>query len=163
MSIDDAFRAHLDDDSPASLARLHDAIRGEPTFDAQTPWFGRATRLLEQERHDEAIRLVNQQMPGAFLCPDAHQMLSHAYEQIRDRDRSRLEAYHARAAIDVILGSGAGTPERPWQVLRVVDEYAVLRHEGVEPTEQRLVQSGGREYDVHGCADGTERWFELVW
>lgn len=162
MTVDDAFRAHLDERSAGSLERLQEAIRREPTFNSQTPWHARANDLLTQGRHDDVIRLINQQMPGAFLCPDAHRMLSHAYEQIRDRERSRYEAYHADAAIDVILGSGDGTRERPWQVQRVVDEYAVLRHARIEPAGQRLIQSERREFDVHDCTDGTERWFELV-
>ncbi|NLE97743.1 MAG: DUF4919 domain-containing protein [Propionibacterium sp.] len=160
--VNEALRAHLDRDTPESLALLQGTIRSEPTFDASCPWHERATFLLQSDRHDEVIRLINAYMPGAFLSPDAHLMLSHAHEQIRDVDRSRLEAYRATTALRVVVDSGSGTRERPWQVLRVIDEYATLRHLRVVPAAQRLVIDGGREFDVHACEDGVERWFELV-
>lgn len=159
--VEDSLREHLDEGSPATLARLFDAIRQEPTFDAGTPWHQRANELLEQERHDEVIRLIEAAMPGAFLSPDAHLMLSYAYEQIHADDRSRLESFHARTALDVIERSGSGTRERPWKVLRVVDEYAVLRDLQLAPVGQRLVEADGREFDVHELSDGSQRWFEL--
>ena len=59
-----------------------------------------------------------------------------------------------------ILATGDGTRARPWTVLRVSDEYDVLRSLGRRPVSQELVGGAGRELDRIECTDGSEAWFD---
>ena len=162
-AIQAAFDQYLDAETPQALRRLHAAILDDPTFTRATPWWDHATRLLQQDRWDEAIRVVNRFMPGAFLAPDAHQMLSYCHSQIHAAEEGRLHAFYATTAIEAIGISGVGTEASPWQVLHVADEFAFMRHRGFQPQQQQTVElPGGRLLDAHVCSDGVERWFELV-
>jgi hypothetical protein len=58
------------------------------------------------------------------------------------------------------VASGDGTRARPWTVLRVSDEYDVLRSLGRRPASQELVGQAGRELDRIECVDGSEAWFD---
>jgi hypothetical protein len=158
-----AFDLHLDAESRSSLDRLHRRVLDDATFSRATPWYDHASRLLQEDRWDEAIRVIERFMPGAFLSPDAHLMLSYSYAQIGDSDRSRLHAFYATTAVDAIALSGTGTRSAPWQVLHVADEYAFLRARGITTESQAMITTpDGSTLDRHIGADGVERWFELV-
>ena len=51
--------------------------------------------------------------------------------------------------------------DRPWHVLRVSDQYDVLRAQGRASRTQRKVVHGGRSLDHHVCDDGSEAWFGI--
>ena len=69
----------------------------------------------------------------------------------------------ARLALDTLTCSGDGTQDAPYQVLRVSDEYDVLRYVQRTSVAQRVVVVDGQGYDVHQCSDGSEVWFKLLW
>lgn len=160
--VEQAFFGYTDSGSPAALRRLHDAIMSDSTFTRDTPWLPESRRLLEQDRWDEAIRVIRRFMPGAFMSPEAHQMLSFAYSQIHEAEQGRYEAFCASTAIEAISESGSGTQRSPWLVLHVADEYAFMASRSMQSLGQRVVSSTDGLMDVHQCADRTERWFALV-
>ncbi len=100
-------------------------------------------------------------MPGAFFSPMAHAVLASAYDGQGDAARARRERRMAQLAMSAILSSGDGSRERPWAVLRVSDEYDVLRAQERTSRSQRTVTRAGRELDHHVCDDGTEAWFDI--
>lgn len=153
---------HLDHRDAASLARLRHAIMSDVTFDVASPWFEPAAELAAQERHDELIRLLDAHMPGAFLSPDTHQLLAHALSAIGERTQAEQERFLAHVSLELILDSGDGSQTRPWQVLRVLDEYAVLRHRGFPVAAQRRDDDSARTLDVHRTSAGRELWFEVL-
>ncbi len=158
-----ALTDYLDAGTRSALRRLHGTILQEPSFTRATPWFDHATRLLRQDRWDEAIRVIERFLPGAFMSPDAHLMLSYAYQRIHLDELSRLEAFYAATSIDAIGVSGSGTRTSPWLVLHAADEYSFMRERGIRSEGYRTLQSDNAGFlDAHQCADGVERWFELV-
>lgn len=158
----EALEQYLSSGAHGALAAFHAAMLAQPDFSRATPWFDRAAQLSTQSRYDEVIRLVTAHMPGAFACSDAHLMLSLAFAGIGDENRATREAFYAQVTEQMVRDSGDGTEQRPWQVLHVADEYTLLRSEGVQPTNQRLVERDSRLFDMIACSDGTERWFEMV-
>ena len=46
-------------------------------------------------------------------------------------------------------------------MLRLSDEYDVLRAERRTSRQQTLVAADGRSLDRHLCDDGTEAWFDV--
>lgn len=162
MLIPDAYWAYLEDGSATALAAVHAQIKADPYFTEQAPWYPRAGDLLRQDRFDEVIDLLEELMPGVFLCPEAHSMLGYAYEHLDEHERSRAQYTFAGSALAAIQSSGRGTRTAPWRVLRIIDEYAQLRSRRIEPVSQRMTVAGGRRFDVHHGAGDAEYWFELV-
>lgn len=156
-----AFTAYVDAATPGNLQALQSAITSDPSFERGTPWLDRARELVQQDRHDEVIRLVMERMPGLLMCPPAHALLGHAYSRIGNRQESQRETAYATIAVEAIRQSGSGSESDPWQVLHVADEYHFLAELGLDPVSQRMIDDGGIR-DVITCSDGTERWFELV-
>ncbi|MCW4601656.1 DUF4919 domain-containing protein [Janibacter hoylei] len=100
-------------------------------------------------------------MPGAALNPLAHRLLAAAHEALGDDDAARREATLHTLSVSSVLATGDGTQERPWSVLRVADEYDVMRAKGVTPVVQATRTVDGRVVDVHEVVDGPDVWFVL--
>ena len=64
-------------------------------------------------------------------------------------------------ALESIRSTGDGTRAHPWSVLRVSDEYDVLRAAGRISREQTLLEADGRSLDRHVCDDDSEAWFDV--
>ena len=75
----------------------------------------------------------------------------------------RREATLHTLSVSSVLATGDGTQERPWSVLRVADEYDILRASSQRPTAQRQVSDERGQFDVHTLEDGGEVWFRLLW
>jgi hypothetical protein len=146
---------------PDDLHRLRLAVRRAPNYNADLDPVRVTAPLLEGGDFAEAVRVVRALMPGAFLSPSAHSALAKAYDGLGDATRARREARTARLALEAITSSGDGSQERPWPVLRVSDEYDVLREQGRASRTQRLVTFHGRRLDHHECSDGSEAWFDV--
>lgn len=146
---------------PGVLGRLHRVVRDHPTFRADFDPVARAQPLLDAGAFQQVVDELTGQMPGGFLSPGAHAALGAAYEGLGDHVRAARERRTARLAIAALTGSGDGTAERPWKVLRISDEYAVLRTRGRRSLRQDLVSVAGRPLDRHLCDDGSQVWFDL--
>lgn len=148
--------------SAESLRALHDAVRRAPGFDVGLELRRPAADLLRRDDHAGVARLVAGAMPGAFLSPAAHRLWSRSLAALDDPAGAAREDRLARLALAAILGSGDGTEERPWRVLRVSDEYDVLEARGLRSREQRVVERDARVLDAHRCAGEEQVWFELA-
>ena len=146
--------------SADDLARLRDAVRRSPGFDPGLDVVGAVSPLFARGAHAEVVDRVQDLMPGAFLSPAAHAALAAAHLALGDQARAQAERRAQALALDSIRSTGDGTRERPWSVLRIGDEYDVLRAERRVSREQTLVEAGGRSLDRHVCDDGSEAWFE---
>jgi hypothetical protein len=147
---------------PEALARLRRAVRRSPGYRADLDVLADAAPLLERGAHGEVVALVRGLMPGAFFSPSAHAVLGAAHEALGDDVRAARERRTSRLALASILESGDGSADRPWSVLRISDEYDVLRAQGRTSREQLLVTRAGRELDQHRCHDGSEAWFDIA-
>lgn len=105
-----------------------------------------------------ADTLINA-MPGLFLSPSAHALLGLALAQIGHTEDAERETTLAKAATAAILGTGDGTAEHPWSVLRISDQYDALRALGKSSARQTLMQVGEERLDRHECTDDTVVWF----
>lgn len=157
----DLVGAHLDDPTPASLDALRAAVRTAPGFDPDLRVRRQAERLLAAGHHDRAVQVVEASMPGSLFSPAAHSLLATAFERAGRRGDASRHARLARAALDSILGTGDGSRERPWSVLRISDEYDVVDSLGTRPTSQTLVRDETRTIDLLTCADGRELHFDV--
>ena len=148
---------------PAALARLRAAVRRSGNYRSDLDVRAQVNPLLARGAHAEVVDLVRGLMPGAFWSPAAHAALAAAFDGLGDTERAARERRTSVLALESVLATGDGTRERPWSVLRLSDEYDVLRARGRRSVRQELVTVHGRRADRHHCDDGTEAWFDLGW
>lgn len=160
-AIADLARVYAGTRSVADLMRLRDAVRSSPGFDAGLDVVGAVAPALARGAHEEAVAIVEGLMPGAFFSPSAHAALGAARAALGDHARARAERRTQVLALESIRSTGDGTREHPWSVLRVSDQYDVLRADRRTSREQTLTTSGGRSLDRHVCDDGSDVWFEV--
>jgi hypothetical protein len=147
--------------SAEDLATLRDAVRRTPGFDPGLDVVAAVAPALSRGDHAAAATAARRLMPGAFLSPSAHAALAAAHAGLGDDARSRAERRLQALALESIRSTGDGTRAHPWSVLRVSDEYDVLRAERRTPQWQTLVAVDGASLDRHVCDDGSEAWFDV--
>lgn len=153
--------SYLAERTPESLDRLRRAIRDDATFDTGLD-LAAASESLRTGRAADAARDVSARMPGAFFSPSAHALLAAAFGALGDDARHERESALAAEALVSLRSTGDGTELSPWVVLRVSDEYDLLRAAGRRSVGQRLVDVAGVPCDRHELDDGSTVWFRLV-
>lgn len=151
ITVGDLVGRYLDDPTPATLAEVRRAVRAHPTFDPGL--------VIDPDAGLDELRGL---MPGALLSPAAHAALARALAGAGHREQAARERALAETALASIVTTGDGTRERPWSVLRVSDEYDVLRALGRRPVDQSVHRDGPRTLDRHACDDGSEVWFDVT-
>lgn len=150
-TVGDLVGRYLADRSPAALAEVRRAVRGSGSFDP-------GLVVSEADGLEDLERL----MPGALLSPSAHAALAAALARAGRTDEAARERLLAEVALAGILATGDGSRARPWSVLRVSDEYDVLRSLRRRSIEQSVERDGRRHLDRHVCDDGSEAWFDVT-
>lgn len=155
----DLVTGYLESQDLEHLEPLRRAVTGSATFDPDLNLLPEVGPLMEEGRHEEVVRTVTAKMPGAALNPTAHMALAAAHEALGRAAEAERESTMARVAVSSVLLTGEGTQESPWSVLRVADEYDILRAKGISPRGQSSRWVEGRLVDRHETEDGAEVWF----
>lgn len=155
----DVVTDYLEHQDAEHLQRLRRTIVSSATFDPDLNLLAEAGPLLEAGRHQEVVDTITSKMPGAALNQTAHGLLSVALRALGDEQGAERERIMTKLSISSILSTGDGTQESPWSVLRVADEYDLMRARGIVPGDQSSRQVDGRMVDRHETEDGGEVWF----
>jgi hypothetical protein len=158
----DLLRAYAAAPGPATLEPLRRVAREAPGFRPDLTPARTLAPLLEQRDWTGALAAARALMPGALLSPAVHLVLAEVHEQLGDHRSAQREARLAQAAVDGILSTGDGTAEAPWSVVRLSDEYDVLRALGTQSHGQQLLTVAGRTIDRHDAGDGTTYDFDVT-
>lgn len=161
-TLGDLVERYLADPTPAALDGLRRVVRAAPTFDPGLSVHEVVGPLLARGAYAEAVAAVQSRMPGALLSPSAHAALATALDRTGRPAEAARERRLAEAATAGLLATGDGTRARPWSVLRVGDEYDVLRAIRRRSREQSVLSDGARLLDRHVCADGHEVFFDVT-
>lgn len=153
--------AYFRSPSQETLIDLKRAITSDVTFDPYTSIDQRLAPLVNGRRHREVIATISAEMPGLFLSPGVHGTLSTAHRALGEAGLAELELIAAQIALRTITDSGEGSPDDPWRVLRVRDEYDVLDLTDRSSVHQEARAMGNRTLDVHRCNDGSTVAFLL--
>lgn len=157
----DLLRAFLSEPGAESFEPLRTAVLEDPSYAPYSQDLSQADEALAQDQLSRAEQLLHEGMPNLVLSANAHVMLSWIAHQRGEEDAAATEGFLARICVEAILSTGEGTLSRPYRVLRVEDEYDVLRYLQRRPKGQRLVEDGGRKLDCITCTDGAELWFDV--
>lgn len=158
----DLIRRHLANPDRESLDDLRRVIVGSSSFDPDLNPIATTAPLIEVGDYRAAAERLAATLPGAALNPATHDILARCLTRLGDDRGAERELRMARLAVTGILSTGDGTREAPWSVLRVADEYDILRVQRVESRHQEVTRDGGRLLDRHVITGGTEAWFEIL-
>ncbi|MFI5627273.1 DUF4919 domain-containing protein [Nocardioides sp. NPDC051685] len=157
----DLVSAYLDSPGPETLGPLRRAVRGSANFTPDLD-LDEADRLLAAGAYAEAAAELQRVMPGAVFSPSAHLRMATALAGSGDERAAAREQQVARAALRSIRSTGDGSEQHPWSVLRITDEYDMLRALDKVRDRQDLVETGGRRLDRLTCSDGTVAHFDVT-
>lgn len=143
------------------LERVQNAVQGEPAYDAYRDLTRVVAPLLDDARFAAAQTALLEVMPAHVLSPGAHAMLARAHAGLGDHRQAEMERRLMKLTMQVILHSGDGTAERPYEVLATSDEYDVLEVLGFHRSAQASADADGRLLDVFTDADGAKLHFML--
>lgn len=162
----DAFElaeAYALDPTPEGLSALRGAIMKDPGYDPLVLIGGTLNPLMREARYQDVVETVRSWMPGVLLSPSAHGYLAGALSALGETEGSRAESKFSRLSLDSIAATGSGSPDDPCSVLRIEDEYDILRASSQHSVSQRNLSDERGQFDAHTVEDGTEIWFRLLW
>ena len=99
--------------------------------------------------------------PIAALVPRVHYYAALAAEARRDDADLELEQMLLVICLRALLLTGDGSPELPYVVTAVSDEYDLLDSLDLFPVTRKLLHRGDGAFDVVACEDGSEIWFDV--
>ena len=108
----------------------------------------------------EAQSQLRKAMPGLLVSPQAHFYASLAAGKLGDAAAAARETSLGKKCLAALLQTGNGSPEKPYLVTFVSDEYDILHALTKRAKLQAVISKDGKSFDRIECEDGTELWFE---
>lgn len=136
-------------------------LMASSTFDPYADDLSDLQELVEANS-PEAMKKFARMQPNYSLSPRAHLLASMAAKKAGQEAAARSETELYLRCLGCLLSTGDGTAQRPFKVMRVADEYDVLRHLKKPAGRQALMHREGRSYDVFVLPDGKEMWFDVT-
>ncbi len=166
-SLEKDFQALLDSPGKATYLKVHAALTSHPEYNPYSRDLGQVGELIGQGRYREARAKLDAAMPNLILSPRAHGYGRVVAEKLGDAEEARRRDAVAQKCVEGILSTGEGSPDAPFVVSRVSDEYDVLRQLNKRMSFQSLKhvddeERGKRAYDVIRCTDQSEVWFDVT-
>ncbi|MBX2800734.1 MAG: hypothetical protein KTR31_23840 [Myxococcales bacterium] len=155
------FFDYLGDPGPESFLAVRDVVLADPRYD---PYGGGLDVTLSEDPQSllEARAQLRSDVVNLLLSPGAHMMLSFIAKKLDQQEEREVESHIAVLCMKGLKGTGDGSQDRPYRVLRVSDEHDHLSWEQLELRRQELVQQGGRFLDRVECTDGQVVWFDVT-
>lgn len=158
----DLFSAFLNKPGAETYLALRSAIMDMPEYDMYSNGLRTLSDMVQAKDFESVPEFTPQLMPNYLLSAPVHLLLSQAAEGRGDNDKAEMEATMARACAFALKSTGDGSKDAPYFPMQTSDEYFVCDMLGKSPTGQRLINDGGRTYDVISCDDGSEVWFDIT-
>lgn len=98
---------------------------------------------------------------GLVASPETHRLLADLAQVQGDFGFAQGELLIANLLESEIGASAAGTQDDPYYVVRVPDQYVVLRKLRRASLQRSRVQRQDRVFDVHCCQNGRYTWFDV--
>jgi hypothetical protein len=161
--MNELFIAFLQSPSPDTYRAIRDAVVAHEKYNGYSNDLDQMREAFDAGSYAEFRTLFGEAQPNLLLSPEAHFLLSLTARELGDSDGADAEKFICFSCVEGILGSGDGTRESPYEILRISDEYDVLRFQGKRMQTQSLVHGDdGCSYDQMACDDGSEVWFDIT-
>lgn len=157
----DAFLEFLQQPSPESFGKVRRLILESPHYAPYSKQLDEIDALIQEGSFERAREAVQAAMPNFLLSPRAHIYAAFLARQRGDKEAERIEGYLATLCAQAILTTGDGSEERPYLVMRVSDEYDVLRFLEKDLASPSLVTKGEKHLDRVTLTGGEVLWFDI--
>lgn len=158
----DELQAFLEAPNARSYRRVREALLEETCTNGSTSQLAALAELAAAGDYPALLTAALELLPAWALSPRVHFYAALAAEEVADAETAELEKFVFQACLEGLLATGEGTPEAPYLITYVSDEYDILTALGLESHSQELVEHRGLVCDVVQCRDGSEVWFELT-
>jgi hypothetical protein len=137
-------------DAPVDMAELRRAFTETPAYHGtmmsvyQSLW-----APLGKGDFPAALRRAESVLDGNYVEVNAHMVASIAHQQLGNAARSAYHQQIANGLLRAIMATGDGaSPQTPWVVIDMTEEYALLRVLNLSLRSQALSTAGGVSMDV---------------
>lgn len=137
-------------------------VTAQPSYQPYSGDLDELMELYEAGRYAEAKRRIKDMMSTWVLTPSVHMIACMIAKKSGDEQTAMLELRLADACIEGMLATGDGTKDAPYVVVRVKDEYDLIRHLKKVPAQQGLLRDGERDLDHFELKDGSELYFDVT-
>ena len=155
-----AFERFLARPTGQNYRRARRLAMADSRLDPHSLKWAELSGLCENRRFRQVLQEAQQLWPQWRLSPRFHLLVAYAAFCLGEQQEAELARFQYQACVDGMLDSGDGTRRRPYQVLRICDEYDLLRALQQRPRSQTLVERKGRWLDVITCEEGRKVWFD---
>jgi hypothetical protein len=142
--------------------RVYEAMKASPDYDPYSRDLDEIEEVFDKSRFEEADARLKKAMPGHILSPKAHFLAGRIALRLDDKNRAHAEMELWEKCLDGLASTGNGSPESPYLVTRISDEYDLLRRLRKVRRRQGLLGKDNRRFDVLQCTDGSEVWFDVT-
>lgn len=151
---------HITQPSTFSFSELRAAYLGSGLCSSYDEHFFVIRELIDDREFLAALDALTNVMPQLLLSPRAHWWAAYLNEQLGRSSSAVTEQQVGDLLLEGILSTGDGSPDNPFAVLRVDDEYDVLG--ALKKTFVRQELRSDPRCDVLICDDESELWFDLA-
>lgn len=152
--------AFLSKPSQESYAALRDAFVNSSEFRPEESPDWRIWKLLEEQNFDEAEPLVTGSLNRFLLTSSVHVAFGAIARHRGDEGGREIEFHFATQLRLALLGTGQGTPESPYVVNRVGDEYGILAWLQLTPGQYSTIFHQGKMLDVIATKEQGPVYFD---
>ena len=142
--------------------KVRTELINSPYYNPYSQEMNQIDSLIDEGKLKEARQVLSESFPNLLLSPGAHLTLSFLVKDSKDDKGAEMEAFLAVACCQGILGTGEGTQEKPYLIVRTSDEYDVIRFLKKDFKKQTLSEKEGRHLEQIECQDGSEVWFDIT-
>ncbi len=121
-----------------------------------------AESLYRHGQYEALYTLVDNLLSSAALSPRLHFFSARASRELGRREDAELAEFMFEACLSGLLATGDGTPESPYRVAMVSDQYDILQSRKLVARRQTLIERDRRRYDLVLCESGEEVWFDVT-
>jgi hypothetical protein len=162
MSVKETFLEYLKKPSVEIFLAVRQKVAESDSYAPYSNELDVLAANLCAEDPQAAIEYFWRTFPSLLLSPSAHIMLSKAYLDLKKENEAEGEKAMGRLILKSILATGKGTKKKPYAVMRVEDERAVLAALRKQPGPQFLMMGNNRVLDLLQCSDGSEVYFDIT-
>lgn len=160
-TIDERFAAFVEEPSSERFLFVREQIIGDPLYDPYSDALRRLELFHEDGDFDVVVEEAAALEPLWRLSPRLHYLVGTAALEMGELAKAEVRRHYSRACLDALLELGDGTPEAPFLVTYLSDEYDLLRYFDAQMQHQQVVELDGALFDVL-TTDDDVFWFDAT-
>lgn len=151
----------LDRPTASTFTKLQRSIHNESSFDPHSADLYLLRRQLEAGEFEVVLELSEEFFLRWCASPFFHYLRGQAALAIGELDTADLARFLSQKCLELLLKSGDGSYEHPYQITYRTDVADILMALDVEKRHQSIVDGPNGRLDVVTLTDGSEIWFDV--